>query len=142
MSDMKTHRERLDALLTGLEDEVLRSGGRAQALLEEGEATMNVEPTRSAIESLIGAQLGGPEGRHKSLLDDWTGTKGAKGMVARTVERLGNWANVRHAGGIVQASPRVRMAFSGEQSQKRGKVVRGAEKQRGQGKDSGGDVNR
>ena len=137
MSGSRTPRERLDALLAGLEDEVLRSDQTGQRLVDEGVATENVETMRSSIESLIHARAGGPERRQESLRGD--GAKGAKAKVAHTLERLGRWAGVAQGGGATSAAPRVRMAFSGERSKKVGKTARNTTRHQRGGSDGTGD---
>lgn len=141
MSNDRTHRERLDALLAGLEDEVLRSE-EERTISEAGIEATDVGATRSAIESLIRARLGGRERRQQPSREAAADRQGAKDKVGRAMERLGKWAGVTQAGTAVGAAPRVRMAFFGGGSPKRGKSETSAEKPRGDGRDGGGDVDR
>ena len=136
MSDSKTPRERLDALLAGLEDEVLRSHRTGQLLADEGVATEDVGAMRSAIESLIHARTGNPERRLEPLRG--AGAPGAKAKVAQAMERLGRWAGAVHGGGAGGAAPEARMAFSGEPSEKLGKTARKATRRRRGGSDRDG----
>ena len=124
MSNSRTPKERLNALLAGLEDEVLRSDQAGQRLADEGVATENVGAVRSSIESLIHTRAGGPEQRQESLRGD--GTKGAKAKVAQAMERLGRWAGVAQGSGTTSVAPQVRMAFSGERPAKVRKTARNA----------------
>ena len=133
MSDSKTPRERLDALLAGLEDEVLRSHLTGQRLADEGATTEDVGAMRSAIESLIHARTGDPERRLEPLRG--AGAPGAKARVAQAMERLGRWAGVSQGEGTGGAAPRVRMAFSGEPSEKAGKTARKATRRQPGGSD-------
>ena len=141
MSENRMHRERLDALLAGLEDEVIRSE-EGRAFSGETMATTRVGATRSAIESLIRGQLGVSQGRQELLLEQEAGGKGAKAKLARAMERLGRWVGVTQTEDVVRAPPQVRMAFSGGRSRKRRKTEPSAEKQRRHGKDGGGEVDR
>ena len=135
MSNNRIPRERLDALLAGLEDEVLRPDQTGQRLADEGVATENVGVMRSSIESLIHARTDGPERRQESLRGDSDGAKGTKTKVARAMERLGRWAGVAQSGGATSAAPQVRMAFSGEPSEKVGKTARNAARRQRGGSD-------
>ena len=118
MSDTRNARERLDALLTGLEDEVMRG---------EGCVDTDVAAMRAEIEAVIGRHLGatGPADAVASGAED------ARGKVAGAVERLGRWADAGHGAVRAALGPRVRMAFSGA------KPRRDERKNRGGG-DSGG----
>ena len=100
MTDSRTSRERLDALLAGLEDEVLRSDRTGGRLADEGGGAEDVGAMRSAIESLIRPHVGD--------------APGAKAKVTQAMARLGRWAWVVQDGGPLAAAPRVRMAFSGK----------------------------
>ena len=90
MSDRRTPRERLDALLAGLEDEVLRAQRTGQRLADEGVATEDVGAMRSAIESLIHARTDDPEPRPEPLRG--ADAPGAKARVTQAMQRLGRWA--------------------------------------------------
>ena len=105
MSNNGTPAERLDALLGGLEEEVLRS---------EGAGTTSVEAMRFSMEALIETELRASERRVGSpqKVD-------AKGKVATAMERLGRWAGMVQ-GAARSARPRVRMAFSGEREPSEG----------------------
>ena len=100
MSRSRTSVERLDFLLARLEDEVLRSESKKK-VPRERVATM-----RSEIESLIRTNADRVEelGSGQSA-----GVPAARTIMARAMARLGSWTG---------ASPRVRMAFSGTQSEK------------------------
>ena len=67
MSGARWPRERLDALLSGLEDEVLRSEQTGAAPADEGVAVEDAGPLRSAIESLIRANSDGGESTQRGL---------------------------------------------------------------------------
>ena len=139
MSDSRTPRERLDSLLTGLEDEVLRSDQTGQPLADEGVSTENVAAMRSNIESLIHARAGDPGRRRESLRGEGAGAKGAKAKVAQTMERLRRWAGMAQGGRATTAAPRVRMAFAGKRSEKVGKTARNATRHHRGGSDGPGD---
>ena len=79
MSDTRNARERLEALLTGLEDEVMRG---------EGCVDTDVTGMRAEMEALIGKHLGAT-GRAEAAA---SGAGDARGKVADAVERLGRWA--------------------------------------------------
>ncbi len=132
MSDSRTPRERLDALLAGLEDEVLRADWARQHLAEESVATENVGDMRASIESLIHARTGAAQRQREPLHDAGDGTKGAKAKVTHAMERVRRWAGVEQDGRVASAEPRVRMAFSGEPSEEVGQTARNAtRRQRG-----------
>ena len=142
MSDSRTPRERLDALLAGLEDGVLRPDQAGQRLADEGVAAEDVRAMRSAIESLIHARAGGPERRQEPLRGDGDGASGAKARVAQVMERLGRWVGVVQDEGAGGAAPEVRMAFSGEPSEKAGKTARKATRRQPGGSDGAGHKDR
>ena len=111
MNKERTARERLDSLLAGLEDEVLQ---------RDDTSATDITVVRSLVESAIETCMGARTGHNEP-----PGRAEAKGMVARTVERLGRWAGTGE-GLVRSAAPRVRMAFSGEsgtveREQRRGK---------------------
>lgn len=118
MSESRTPVERLDLLLAGLEDEVLRS-----------ETEKNVSPERLAtmraeIEARIRANVDrGQEREPRQDTGLHTPAAGARSMMARAMEKLGSWTG---------APPRVRMAFSGARSEKAGKR-KGGDADRGDG---------
>ena len=136
MSDSRTPRERLDALLTGLEDEVLRSDQTGQGLADEGIATETAGAMRSGIESLILARAGGTEPRPGSLRGD--GSREVKAKAAQAMERLGRWTGMGRDGHATSAPLRVRMAFSGERSEKVGQTERNATRRRRAQGEAGG----
>ena len=116
MSETRTATERLDAMLSGLEDDVLGTGAVEREETDETGARERVEMIRSDIEALIGSRsraATGPEpgrgvGRH---------ALGAKAKVAETMARFGRRVGLGpHARGG-SATPRVRMAFSGARSE-------------------------
>lgn len=100
MSDTRNARERLEALLTGLEDEVMRG---------EGCVDTDVAGMRAEMEALIGKHLGAT-GRAEAAA---SGAADARGKVAGAVERLGRWAGAGQSAMRAALGPRVRMAFSG-----------------------------
>ena len=116
MSDTRNARERLDALLTGLEDEVLRG---------EGCVDTDVAAMRAEIEVVIRKHLG-TIGSAEAVASRAI----ARGKVAGAVERIGRWADAGQGAVRAALGPRVRMAFSGE------KPTRDERKNRG-GVDSG-----
>ena len=104
MSESKTPMERLDLLLAGLEDEVLRSES------EKNFSPEHLVSMRSEIESLIRANADrAQEWESGQSAGVPTATAGAKEIMARAMKRLGSLAG---------ASPRVRMAFSGARPEK------------------------
>ena len=111
MSESRTPAARLDLLLAGLEDEVLTSEADKDVSAEQL-ATM-----RSEIEALIGASVGGAEER-ESGRGAGASTVGARAKLARAMEKLGSWTVTGASGGGPGASPRVRMAFSGDRPEK------------------------
>ena len=117
MKDKRNARERLDALLTGLEDEVMRG---------EGCVDTDVEAMRAEIEALIEMHVGAT--RATSHAGD------VKGKVTNAVELLGRWAVMGQNGLRSVLVPRVRMAFSGA---KRGQDDRGSRKDRRGASDHG-----
>ncbi len=111
MSESRTPVERLDSLLAGLEDEVLTSEAEKDVSAERL-ATM-----RSEVETLIRASVDRTEERER-VRGAGEPTVGTKARVARAMERLENWAGASAPGGVPGASPRVRMAFSGDRPEK------------------------
>ena len=103
MSERRSARERLDMLLTGLEDEVI-SG--------EGCVDTDVKAMRAEIEGVIRkhADVGNTREVDSAIARE------AKGKVAGVVELLGRWAGIgRHRARPVRV-PRIRVAFSGERA--------------------------
>ena len=139
MSGTRWPRERLDALLSGLEDEVLRSEQTGAAPADEGDTVEDAGPLRSAIESLIRANSDGVEQLADSVRGKGAGPSGAVAKVAQALERLHSWAGVRAGERVARALPQVRMAFSGKGTEKRGGTVSGTEQRRRSGKDDGED---
>lgn len=119
MSESRTPVERLDSLLAGLEDEVLTSEADRDVSAEQL-ATM-----RSEIEVLIGASVGRAEERELGR-GARAPTVGTRAKVARAMERLGSWAGISAPGRGPGASPRVRMAFSGDRP-KKGRMSKGGD---------------
>ena len=118
MSETRTATERLDAMLAGLEDGVLRKGAADQVEMEETGAREGVETIRSDIEALIRSLSRPATGREpgRGVGVHALGVK-AKAKVAETMARLGRTVGLGpHAGGE-SAAPRVRMAFSGARSE-------------------------
>ena len=118
MSESRTPVERLDSLLAGLEDEVLTSEADKDVSAEQL-ATM-----RSEIEALIGASVGRAEERELRRGAS-APTVGTRAKVTRAMERLGSWAGIGAPGRGPGASPRVRMAFSGDRPEKGRKTKHG-----------------
>ena len=100
MKDTRNARERLDAVLTGLEDEVMRG---------EGSVGADVEGMRAEMEALI-ERHGGRSASEAARAS----AGGVKGKVAMAKELLGRWAGIGARNRERALVPRVRMAFSGE----------------------------
>ena len=111
MSESRTPVKRLDSLLAGLEDEVLTSEAEKDVSAERL-ATM-----RSEVEALIRASVDRAEER-EPVRGAVAPTVGTRAKVARAMERLGSWVGASAPGGGPDASPRVRMAFSGDRPEK------------------------
>ena len=124
MSENRTPVERLDSLLAGLEDEVLTSEAEKDVSAERL-ATMRFE-----VEALIRASFDRSEER-KLERGAGASTVGAKAKMALAMERLGRWAGISAPGGGPDASPRVRMAFSGDRPEKGRKSKTGDAGRRG-----------
>ena len=122
MTDSRTPRERLDTLIAGLEEEVLRSDRTGRRLADEGGSAEDVAAMRSDIESLIEAR-GGSE----PLRPADAGASGPSSKVAQAMQRLGRWSGVVQGRGLSAATPQVRMAFSGKAKVRRSarKLTRG-----------------
>lgn len=108
MNDRRDARERLERLLTGLEDEVVRG---------EGCVDTDVAAMRAEIESLIKKHVSGPAAATIRAGD-------VKGKLTSAVERLGNWAGMGQRSERVALVPRLRMAFSGTKSDRDGEAGR------------------
>ena len=100
MNDRRDARGRLERLLTGLEDEVVRG---------EGCVDTDVAAMRAEIEALIEKHVSAPAAATIRAGD-------VKGKVTSAIERLGNWAGMGHRSERVALVPRLRMAFSGTKS--------------------------
>ncbi len=120
MSSNRNSGERLDALLTALEDEVLRSDQGGQQLADESVSADDVGAMRASIESMVYARTYDTEWRPESLRDADGRVSGPKTKVAQAMQRLGRWVAAQGKG----AMPEVRMAFSGEQRERLGEVAR------------------
>ena len=106
MNDTRNARERLDALLSGLEEEVIRGEERVSG---------DVGAMRSRMEALIEAHaFAAGQAEPSPKAGD------VKGKVASAVELLGRWAGIGQGGARRPAMPRVRMAFSGEREEPEG----------------------
>ena len=127
MTHSRTPRERLDALLAGIEDEVLRPGRTGPDILDQGGAVEDVGTMRSSIEALIEVRMGSGED-----------TGGARAKVTQAMERLGRWTGVVQGGNRSGALPQARMAFSGDPSEELGKTARKGTRRRDAGSDSTG----
>ena len=114
MSKSRTAVERLDSLLTGLEDEVLTSETEKD-ISAERLATM-----RSEIEVLIEASVDQAEEQERRRSAD-APTAGTMAKVARAMERLGSLAGASALDDGPGVLPRVRMAFSGNRPERRRK---------------------
>ena len=123
MSENRTPVERLDSLLAGLENEVLTSEAEKDVSAERL-ATM-----RSETEALIRASVDRAQEREPGR-GAGAPTVGARATVVRAMERLGSWAGASAPGGGPGASPRVRMAFSGDRPEK-GRKSKGGDAGRG-----------
>ena len=100
MSNDTMARERLDALLTELEEDILENGDIVSA---------DVAAMRSLVESAIENHMG--VGKQRDVSPERMTL--AKEKVTTTMERLGRWTGMGQ--GVAQPSaPRVRMAFSGK----------------------------
>ena len=102
MNDKGSAVERLDALLTALEDEVMRSGESYDN---------DVEPLRTQIATAIKQRVGVGSSKAAALKRTEDGKVGV-------VELLARWAGITRDGARRTSLPaRVRMAFSGERDQ-------------------------
>ena len=111
MSNDRTARKRLDALLTELEEDILET---------EDILPTDVAAMRSLAESAIENHMGNRQGRNASP----EGMTLAKGKVTATMERLGRWTGMGESASW-QTAPPVRMAFSGKNEKSPRKRRRG-----------------
>ena len=111
MSNDRTARKRLDALLTELEEDILET---------EDILPTDVAAMRSLAESAIENHMGNRQGRNASP----EGMTLAKGKVTATMERLGRWTGMGESADW-QTAPPVRMAFSGKNEKSPRKRRRG-----------------
>ena len=136
MNDDRTPGERLDALLTALEDEVLRLDQSGRQLVDESIGTEDIGAIRARMESMIHARTGDP-GRRPEPLHGVGDGAGAKVSVVQVMQRLGRWAEAVQGGGAGGAVPEARMAFSGESSERPGKIARKTTRRERDGSDDG-----
>ena len=102
MNDIRNAHERLDALLTGLEEEVMRG---------EGVLATDVKAMRTDLEGLIVRHAG------RGVRDDAAPTAGGvKDKRAIAKELMGRLAEIGQRAVRSNALPRVRMAFSGKRN--------------------------
>ena len=100
MNDSRNAHKRLDALLTGLEDEVMRG---------EGGLPTDVTVMRAELEELIARHTGKGVRDEAALV-----AGGVKGRVAIAKELMSRWAGIGQRAVRSNALPRVSMAFSGK----------------------------
>ena len=114
MNERRRARERLDAMLAGLEDGVLETGAAEEVELQETGVREGVEMIRSDIEALVGSLSGSAPGREPGA-SAGAGALGAKakGKVAERLARLGRRVGLGPHGGSESGTLRVKMAFSG-----------------------------
>ncbi|MYJ96805.1 MAG: hypothetical protein F4053_14865 [Proteobacteria bacterium] len=126
MSNDRPARERLDALLTELEEDVLET---------EDILPTEVAAMRSLAESAIENHMGTRQGPNASP----DGVTLAQGNVTAAMERLGRWTGMGESADW-QIAPPVRMAFSGENAKsqrKRGRSERPGRDVQGRNDDEG-----
>lgn len=116
--------ERLDALLSALEEDFLRTQDLGPTA--EPKDGTEAQETRAVIESAIltrAARVAGSvdAGRRKG-----TDTRDAGSKMSEALERLSRWAGLREGGRVGRALPQVRMAFSGERKRRRKESDRGS----------------
>ena len=136
MSDSRTPSARLDALLTGLEEQVIQSNQTGQRLADVGIATEDVGVMRSNIELLIQERAIDARQRLEPLRDDGDDVSEAAASVTQAMEQLGRWAGIVPSGTASGVAGGVRMAFMGHSSDKVGKTARNT-KRRQQGEPDG-----
>lgn len=105
MSNDRTARERLDALLSELEEEILETVDIVST---------DVAAMRSLVESAVDNRMDAGKGRDASPGRMTL----AKGKVESTVERLDRWTGLGQRA-VRLSAPRVRMAFSGKSDKSR-----------------------
>ena len=136
MTAMKKPWERLDALLAGIENDVLLSDQAESMAAGEVVGIDETRKMRWEIESLIQAQSSGLDGSIGRARREES--KGTKAKVAHTLERLGRWARFAERGRGSGGSKQLRMAFSGEDEKKRGEgASRRVPQRRGKGTTGG-----
>ena len=111
MSGTRKPRNRLEALLTGLENEVLQMEDSAAISPDEDGAAMDIGELRFSMESVVASALDVTERRRESL---HRAGEGPRGTVARALELLGRWEGVKQDESRPSRVPQVRMAFSGK----------------------------
>ena len=112
MSTTSKPQDRLEALLTGLEDEVIRMDDRAALSPDEDGATTDIGELRLSMESVIASAMDVTERQRESSQHT---RKGQEGRVGRALEFLGRWGGVKKRESRPTGVPQVRMAFSGKQ---------------------------
>ena len=133
MSTTSKPRDRLEALLTGLEDEVLQMDDRAALSPDEGGATMDIDGLRLSMESAIASAMDVTERRRESLHH---ARKGPKGKVARALELLERWGGAKQDKSRPTGVPQVRMAFSGKREPADGEAANRRSLRRRRGSES------
>ncbi len=111
MNNSRTPVAQLDALLTGLENEVLRSDQIGPQLADESIGAEDIGAMRASIESMTHARTRDPERWSKPLHDADDSAPETGSGAAQMMRRLGRWAGTARGESAV---PEVRMAFSGE----------------------------
>ena len=130
MTRNKTPKEQLDGLLMGLEDEVLRSD-LAGLRPEDGDVVRDtVSAMRSSIESLTRTSTVSQGHQQECPPGEVRRAKGVSAKVTQLIERLGQWAGMTQSGHAPSLSEPVRMAFSGERSEKVEKTARKTKRRR------------
>ena len=111
--------ERLDALLSALEEDDLRSE-EAGWITGAGESGAEAQETQAVIESAIRARLASVARSADAPRRGNAEARGVGAKVTEALERLGQWAGIRKGRRVAGALSEVRMAFSGERKRKRG----------------------
>ena len=111
MSTTSEPRDRLEALLAGLEDEVLRMDDGAALSPDEEGATTDIGELRLSMESVIATAMDVTEHQPESLHH---AGKGRIGIVAAPLELLRRWVGTKRRNSKPSGVPQVRMAYSGE----------------------------
>ena len=133
MSTTSKPRDRLEALLTGLEDEVLQMDDRAALTPDEDGATMDIGELRLSMESAIASAMDVTERRRES---SHHARKGPKGKVARALELLERWGGAKQDKSRPTGVPQVRMAFSGKREPADGEAANRRSLRRRRGSES------